>query len=84
MKKQAAGDTVSLVRLQTRLDAAVDDSRRHLNDEIGRLLNQLDTGNTAAVDDSLTRVDALRNELNSKLDAIRAEMLTLLRQTRTS
>src|SRR5205809_1503247 len=78
-KQAAAGDTVSLVRLQTRLDAAVDDSRRHLNDEIGRLLNLLETGNAAAVDESLARVDALRDELNSKLDAIRADMLVLLR-----
>ena len=75
----ASGDTRSLVRLQTRLDAAVDDSRRHLNDEISRLLNQLETGNASAIDESLTRVDALRDELNSKLDGIRADMLALLR-----
>jgi HAMP domain-containing protein len=74
-----AGDTRSLVRLQTRLDAAVDDSRRHLNDEISRLLNLLETGNAPAIDESLTRVDALRDELNSKLDGIRADMLALLR-----
>jgi adenylate cyclase len=66
------------VRLQTRLDAAVDDSRRHLNDEISRLLNLLETGNAPAIDESLTRVDALRDELNSKLDSIRADMLALL------
>jgi adenylate cyclase len=77
-KQGTTGDTASLVRLQTRLDAAVDDSRRHLNDEISRLLNLLATGNTATVDESLIRVDALRNELNSKLDTIRADMLTLL------
>src|SRR5256714_5411708 len=47
-KQAAAGDTVSLVRLQPHLDAAVEDSRRHLNDEIGRLLNLLETGNAAA------------------------------------
>jgi class 3 adenylate cyclase len=75
----AAGDTLALARLQIRLDAAVDDSRRHLNDEIGRLLNLLETGNATAVGESLTRVDALRNELNGKLDAMRADMLTLLR-----
>jgi adenylate cyclase len=78
-KKVASGDTLSLVRLQTRLDAAVDDSRRHLNDEISRLLNLLETGNASAIDESLTRVDALRDELNSKLDGIRADMLALLR-----
>ena len=78
-KKVASGDTLSLVRLQTRLDAAVDDSRRHLNDEVERLLTLLESGNTKAVDESLTRVDALRDELNSKLDGIRADMLALVR-----
>ena len=72
------GDTLSIVRLQTRLDGAVEDSRRHLNDEIGRLLNLLDTGDADGIDDSLPRVDALRDELNSKLDAIRADMLALV------
>jgi class 3 adenylate cyclase len=78
-KNAASGDTRSLVRLQTRLDAAVDDSRRHLADEISRLLNLLETGNASAIDEGLTRVDALRDELNSKLDGIRADMLALLR-----
>ena len=73
------GDTLALARLQTRLEGAVEDSRRHLNDEIGRLLNLLGTDNTAGVDESLARVDALRDELNSKLDSIRADMLALLR-----
>jgi adenylate cyclase len=77
-KNTAPGDTRSLVRLQTHLDTAVDDSRRHLNDEIGRLLNLLETGNAAAIDESLNRVDALRDELNGKLDSIRADMLALL------
>ena len=77
-KNAASGDTRSLVRLQTRLDAAVDDSRRYLNDEISRLLNLLETGNATAIDESLTRVDVLRDELNSKLDGIRADMLALL------
>jgi class 3 adenylate cyclase len=73
------GDALPLARLQTRLDGAVEDSRRHLNDEIERLLNLLEADNTAGVDESLARVDALRDELNSKLDAIRADMLALLR-----
>ena len=80
-KDTAAVNARSLVRLQTRLDAAVDDSRRHLNDEVDRLLKLLEEGegNTTAIDDSLTRVDALRDELNGKLDAVRADMLALLR-----
>ena len=78
-KNTTTVETRSLVRLQTRLDAAVDDSRRHLNDEIARLLKLLEEGNTTAIDESLTRVDAFRDELNGKLDAIRADMLALLR-----
>jgi class 3 adenylate cyclase len=76
-KRGASGDTVSLVRLQERLDAA--DSRRHLNDEVEHLFKVLDTGNAGAVGESLARVDTLRDELNGKLDAIRADMLVLLR-----
>jgi hypothetical protein len=67
------------VQLGTRLNAAVDDSKRHLNDEISRLLKLPETGNASASDESLTRVDALRDELDSKLDGIRADMLALLR-----
>ncbi|WP_166301124.1 adenylate/guanylate cyclase domain-containing protein [Bradyrhizobium sp. 2S1] len=78
-KNAASGDTRLLVRLQVRLDAAVDDSRRHLNDEISRLLNLLEAGDASTIDESLSRVDALRDELNSKLDGIRADMLVLLR-----
>jgi Tar ligand binding domain homologue len=61
-KNAASGDTRSLVRLQTRLDAAVDDSRRHMNDEISRLLNLLEAGNASAIDEGLPRVDALRDK----------------------
>jgi adenylate cyclase len=68
-----------LARLESRIDSAVSDSRRHLNDEIERLLPLLDSGDAKAIDDSLTRVDALRDEMNQKMDAIRADMFTLLR-----
>jgi class 3 adenylate cyclase len=78
-EQAASADGLALVRLQTRLDAAVDDSRRHLNNEIGRLLDKLETDNLLGLDESLARVDALRDELNGKLDAIRADMLALLR-----
>src|SRR6266446_4967907 len=37
-KRNAFGDVTALARLETRLDAVVDDTRRHLNDEIERLL----------------------------------------------
>ncbi len=78
-KRGTSGDATALVRLDSRLEAAISDSRRHLNDEIGRLLRVLDAGDTKAIDDGLARVDALRDELNQKLDTIRADMLALLR-----
>jgi class 3 adenylate cyclase len=78
-RKSAFGDTTALVRLESRIDSAVSDSRRHLNDEIERLLPLLDSGDAKAIDDSLTRVDALRDEMNQKMDDIRADMFTLLR-----
>ncbi len=78
-RKSAFGDTTALARLESRIDSAVSDSRRHLNDEIERLLPLLDSGDANAIDDTLTRVDALRDEMNQKMDAIRADMFTLLR-----
>jgi adenylate cyclase len=78
-KRGPSGDATALVRLDSRLDEAVSDSRRHLNDEIERLIRLLDTGDAKAIDEGLARVDALRDELNQKLDSIRGDMLALLR-----
>jgi hypothetical protein len=55
-RKSAFGDTTALARLESRIDSAVSDSRRHLNDEIERLLPLLDSGDANAIDDTLTRV----------------------------
>jgi class 3 adenylate cyclase len=78
-KRGTSDDATALVRLDSRLDGAINDSRRHLNDEIERLLRLLDAGDAKAIDDDFERVDALRDELNQKLDAIRSDMLALLR-----
>jgi len=72
------GDATKLVRLESQLDAAINDSRRHLNNEIARLVPLLDAGDPKPIADGLSRVDALRDELNQKLNAIRADMLGLL------
>ncbi len=77
-RKNAFGDTTALVRLESRIGSAVGDTRRHLNSEIERLLPLLDTGDDKAIDESLERVDALRDEMNQKMDAIRADMFALL------
>jgi class 3 adenylate cyclase len=77
-RKKAFGDTTALVRLESRIDSAVGDTRRLLNSEIDRLLPLLDTVDGKAIDESLVRVDALRDEMNQKMDAIRADMFALL------
>jgi class 3 adenylate cyclase len=77
-KGTKSGDATKLVRLDSQLDAAINDSRRHLNDEIARLVRLLDAGDPKPIADGLSRVDALRDELNQKLNAIRADMLAFL------
>ena len=72
------GDAATLARLESRIDTTMADTRRHLNSEIGRLLAALDTANAKAIADGLARVDALRDDLNQKLDSIRANMLAIL------
>jgi class 3 adenylate cyclase len=79
-KGPAFADVATLGRFETRLDAINDDSRRHLNAENSRLLALLDAGETSSISDELERIDALREELDQKLDGIRADMLDVLRK----
>ena len=72
-------DGVALARIEARIDAVLDDNRRHYNAEAERLLALLDSGNAAGIADSLARVDALRDELDQKVDDIRTDMLALVR-----
>jgi len=74
------GDTLALVRLQTRLSDLVADTSQHLNDEIAGVLPLIEAGgDRKEIADSLDRIDALRDELDHQLDAVRREMLDLLR-----
>src|SRR6476659_2715600 len=76
-------DVASLVRLDSRIDAAMADSRRQLNAEIERLLGALQSADANVSSDSLARVDLLRDELDQKLESIRADMLALVRADAT-
>ena len=78
-KGETLGDETALARLDSRIDTAMADTRRELNAEIERLLAVLDGGDAKATADSLERVDALRDDLNQKLDAVRADMLALVK-----
>ena len=68
-------DNVALARIDDRIDGAVNDLRRHLNEESIQLIAQLEAGDFIEARRTLRRADALRDEFNQKIDAIRADML---------
>jgi class 3 adenylate cyclase len=79
-KGPAFGDASTLSQFETRIDHVNQDSRRRLNAENTRLLTVLDSGDRKALAEEMERVDELRDELNQKLDGVRADMLDLLRK----
>jgi adenylate cyclase len=68
-------DNAALARLDDRIDTAITNYRQHLNVEIAQLLEQLKTQDFPAVELTLARVDAFRDEFNQKIDRIRSDML---------
>lgn len=68
-------DNAALARVESRIDSLVSETRRHLNQASGQLLSELDARDFAAVRRSLAGTDALRDEFNEKIDAIRTEMV---------
>jgi class 3 adenylate cyclase len=78
-KGSSFDDAPALVRIDTRLADVTDGTRVQLNEEIARLLPLLDGGDQKAIAESLQRVDELRDSLNRELDAVRSEMVALLK-----
>jgi adenylate cyclase len=68
-------NNAALGRLDDRIDNAVNELHRHLNEEDTQLLAQLKAQDFAAVKSSLTRADELRSEFNQKMESIRGDML---------
>src|SRR5262245_51712313 len=68
-------DNAALARIESRIETAVSDLSRHLNDETAQLFARLDARDLPEVRRSLTRVDSLHDEFNQKIDAIRRDML---------
>ena len=68
-------DNAALARVESRIDSLMSESRRHLRQESGELLSLLEVRDFAAVRRSLARADALRDELDDKIDAVRGEMV---------
>jgi class 3 adenylate cyclase len=73
--KTTPSDNIALARLDDRIDTAVNDLRRHLNEDDAHLLDELKAQNFTAVKARLAQVDELRAEFNSKLEDIRSDML---------
>jgi adenylate cyclase len=68
-------DNVALALIDGRIEAAVTDVRRLMNEENSRLISQIEAHDFPEVQRSLQRSDALRDEFNQRIDQIRAAML---------
>ena len=68
-------DDVALTRIDTNIDNAVNELHRHLNQESGQLLSQLEARDFVEARRTLARTDQARDEFNQKLDQVRADML---------
>jgi adenylate cyclase len=68
-------DNISLTRIDTNIDNAVNDLHRHLNQESVQLLSQLESKDFVEARHTLARTDQARDEFNKKLDEIGADML---------
>jgi adenylate cyclase len=68
-------DNAELGRIDSRIDTAVNDLRRHLNEENALMMSRLEARDFAEVRRSLVRIDELRDEFDQKIEAIRSDML---------
>ena len=79
-KGPAVSEISTLSQFESRIDAINEDTRQRLEAEIKRLVTALDAGDKKALAEEMERVDELRDDLNRKLDSVRADMLALLRR----
>ncbi|UPK24045.1 adenylate/guanylate cyclase domain-containing protein [Bradyrhizobium sp. 195] len=69
-------DNAALARIDIRVETAVTELRRDLNEDHGRLVKQVDAKQMVEARGTLEHIDVLRDQFNRKIDAIRADMLT--------
>lgn len=69
-------DNAALARIEIRIETAVTELRRDLNEDHAKLLKQVDAKQMAEARGTLEHIDAIRDQFNRKFDAIRADMLT--------
>ncbi|QPF94889.1 adenylate/guanylate cyclase domain-containing protein [Bradyrhizobium commune] len=68
-------DNATLARIETRIETAVTELRRDLNEDHAKLLKQVDARQMDDARATLEHLDVLRDQFNLKIDAIRADML---------
>ncbi|KJC37324.1 adenylate cyclase [Bradyrhizobium sp. LTSP849] len=68
-------DNAALARIETRIETAVTELRRDQNEDHAKLLKQIDAKQMAEARGTLEHIDALRDQFNQKIDAIRSDML---------
>ncbi len=68
-------DNVALALIDGRIEAAVTDVRRLMNEENSQLISELEAHDFPEVQRSLQRADSLRDEFSQRISQIRAGML---------
>ncbi|MFB6463256.1 adenylate/guanylate cyclase domain-containing protein [Bradyrhizobium tunisiense] len=69
-------DNAALARLDVRIESAVTELRRNLDEGNAKLLKQIEAKDVVQARATLEQLDTLRDAFNRKVDAIRADMLT--------
>ncbi|WP_234684042.1 adenylate/guanylate cyclase domain-containing protein [Bradyrhizobium monzae] len=72
---RTASDNATLARIDTRIETAVTELRLGMNQDHAKLLKQIDAKQMAEARGTLEHLDALRDQFNQRIDAIRADML---------
>ena len=68
-------DNAALARIDSRIESLMNDARPRLKQESEELLSQLEARDLIAVRQRLAHADALRDDLDEKIDAIRSQMV---------
>jgi class 3 adenylate cyclase len=68
-------DNAALARIDDRIDNAINDLRKRLNEDSATLLKQLDAKEFAGARETMQHSDTLRDEFDARIESIRADML---------
>ncbi|MCA6112044.1 adenylate/guanylate cyclase domain-containing protein [Bradyrhizobium cenepequi] len=68
-------DYAELVRIDDRIDNAINDLHKRLTDTNATLLRQIDARDMAGARQTMAQGEALRDEFNARIEAIRSDML---------